>query len=87
MTHRPELSFSTGDGKITVIKESSPGKYAVVDTVTTQRGAKTMVLDPRTKKLFLPTVEGVPMTATGPPKPSGPGAYKAGEFEVLVVSK
>ena len=79
--------FSTGDGKITAIKESSPGKYAVIDTIPTKRGAKTMVFDQKTKRLFLPTVEDVPMTATGPPKPSGPGAYKAGEFEVLVVAK
>ena len=79
--------FSTGDGKITVVKETSPGRYAVTDTIATKRGAKTMVLDNKTKKIFLPTAEGVPTTATGPPKPSGPGAYKAGEFVVLVVSK
>jgi YVTN family beta-propeller protein len=78
---------STGDGRVTVIHQSSPDQYSILDTIETMRGAKTMVFDPATKKLFLPTVEGVPSTATGPPRPSGPGSYKPGQFLVLVVEK
>jgi YVTN family beta-propeller protein len=82
------LAFaSTGDGNITIVKENAAGQYEVAEVVKTMRGAKTMVLDPKTKKIFLPTVEGVPVTATGPPKPTGPGAYKAGAFVVLVVAR
>jgi hypothetical protein len=58
-----------------------------LDTVKTLRGAKTMALDSKTKKLFLPTVENVPPTATGPPRPSGTGAYKPGPFVIVVVEK
>ena len=78
---------STGDGHVTVIRQNSPDQYSILDTIETMRGAKTMVLDPATKKLFLPTVEAVPPTATGPPRPSGPGFYKPGKFLVLVVEK
>ena len=78
---------STGDGNITIVHEDSPDKYSVVDMVKTMRGAKTMAFDSKTKKLFLPTVENVPLTATGPPRPSGPGAYKPGPFVIVVVEK
>lgn len=82
------LAFaSTGDGYVTIIKERAPDQYEVIENVKTQRAAKTMVLDPKTKKIFLPTVDGAPPDATGPPKASGPGAYRAGLFVVLVVEK
>jgi anion transporter len=82
------LAFaSTGDGYLTIIKESAAGQFSVVENVKTQRTAKTMVLDPKTKKIFLPAVEGAPEDATGPPKASGPGAYKAGPFVVLVMAR
>ena len=83
-----ELAFaSTGDGFLTIIRESAPDQYQVVENVKTMRSAKTMVFDPKTKKIFLPAVEGAPADATGPPKASGAGAYKAGPFVVLVVAR
>jgi YVTN family beta-propeller protein len=82
------LIFSaTGDGHITVVREDTPDKYTLMGTIDTMRGAKTLVLDPKTQKLFLPTVENVPSNATGPPQASGPKAYKPGPFVVLVVGK
>jgi anion transporter len=82
------LAFaSTGDGFLTFVKERAPGKFEIVENVPTMRGAKSMVFDPKTKKIFLPTVEGVPADASGPPKASGPGSYKAGPFVVVVVGK
>jgi len=77
---------STGDGKITVVREDSADKFTVVDTITTQHGAKTMAYDASSGRIFLPTVEGVPSTATGPPSAKR-GMYKPGPFVVLVVEK
>jgi DNA-binding beta-propeller fold protein YncE len=77
---------STGDGKVTVVHEDSADKFAVVETIVTQRGAKTMAYDPATGRIFLPTVEGVPETATGPPSKKR-GIYKPSPFVVLVVGK
>lgn len=81
------LSFSsTGDGIITVIHEDNPGNYTVVGNIRTQRGAKTMALDPVSGRVFLPTAEGLPADATGPPSSKGP-QFKTGQFVVLVVGK
>lgn len=48
---------SNGEGTITVIREESPDKYSVVETVKTLPRAKTMALDPKTHRLFLSTTE------------------------------
>jgi DNA-binding beta-propeller fold protein YncE len=45
---------SCGDGTITVIRETTPGQYAVVQTVKTIPGARTMTVDPQTGTLYLP---------------------------------
>jgi YVTN family beta-propeller protein len=74
---------STGDGFITILHEDFPDAYSVVDTVKTMRGAKTMTLDPKTGKIFLPTAENLPPGLTGPPK----GTQKAGPFVVLAFAK
>jgi DNA-binding beta-propeller fold protein YncE len=47
------LAFaSAGDGTITVIKEDAGDKYSVVQTVTTQKSARTMAVDAKTHQLF-----------------------------------
>ena len=82
-----KLSFtSTGDGKITVVSEESPGKYGVAQTIETQRGAKTMAYDSANDKIYLSTADGVPTDATGPPSPKRK-MYTPGQFVVLVVGR
>ncbi len=50
------LAFaSAGDGTITVIKEDGPDKFTVAQTVTTQKGARTMAVDAKTHQLFTVT--------------------------------
>jgi DNA-binding beta-propeller fold protein YncE len=41
------------DGVLTVIHEDSPDKYSVVENVKTQKGARTMALDPKTHSVYL----------------------------------
>lgn len=48
---------SNGEGTITVIREDSPDRYSLVETVKTAPRAKTMALDPKTHRLFLSTAE------------------------------
>lgn len=48
---------SNGEGTITVIRQDSPDKYSLVETVKTAPRAKTMALDPKTHRLFLSTAE------------------------------
>jgi DNA-binding beta-propeller fold protein YncE len=51
-----QLAFaSAGDGTITVIHEDSADKFSVIQTLKTQKGARTMTLDPKTHQLFTVT--------------------------------
>jgi DNA-binding beta-propeller fold protein YncE len=52
------LAFaSAGDGTITAIKEDSPDKFSVAQTVTTQKSARTMTIDTKTHELFTVAAE------------------------------
>jgi YVTN family beta-propeller protein len=67
-----QLAFtSCGDGTTTIVKEETPDKLTVVQTLKTERGARTMALDPKTHRIYLPTAQFQP-----PPSPS-PGATPA----------
>ena len=46
---------SCRDGKLNVAGESAPGKFEIVQTVTTPIGAKTMDVDLARHKVYLPT--------------------------------
>ncbi|HEY0347889.1 MAG TPA: hypothetical protein VGC60_07005 [Pyrinomonadaceae bacterium] len=68
---------SCRDGSLAVASETSPGKFAIVQTLKTGAGAGTMAVDPTTHKIYLPTAdfeEGKP-GATGRPK-TIPGTFK-----------
>ncbi len=48
-----QLAFaSNGDGTLTIAHEDSPNKLTVVQTLKTQKGARTMALDPKTHKIY-----------------------------------
>jgi outer membrane protein assembly factor BamB len=76
---------SNGDGTLTVIHEDSPDQFSVVENVKTERGARTMALDPTTHEVFLVTaqVERIP----NPPPHTRPFKMVPGTFHVLVFGK
>ncbi len=84
------LAFSSnGEGTLTVVKETSPGRFEALETLCTQRGARTMVLDPKTHVLYLPTAQFGP-----PPEPVRGREHRRrwptiipDSFVVLVVGK
>ena len=54
----PEVSLafsSNGEGTVTVVKEESPQKFSVLETVPTVAGARTITLDPKLHQLFTVT--------------------------------
>ena len=55
-----------GEGLTTIVKEEAPGRLAVVQTLKTQRGARTIALDPKTHRIFLPTAEFGPVLSPSP---------------------
>lgn len=76
---------SNGDGTLTVIHEDSRTQFRVVENVTTERGARTMAIDPTTHEVFLVTskIERIP----NPPVPTRPFRVVPGTFHVLVFSR
>jgi YVTN family beta-propeller protein len=72
------LASNGGDGTLTVVK-SGGGKYVVAAQVPTQRGARTLAVDPASHRVFLPAAEFGP-PAEGQKRPS----IKPGTFTVLV---
>ncbi len=64
-----QLAFaSCGDGTTTIAKEETPQKLTVVQTLQTERGARTMTIDPQTHRIYLPSAQ------FQPPPPASPGA-------------
>ncbi len=82
---RTKLAFcSCGDGTVTIAHEDSPDTLTVVQTLKTERGARTMALDPKTHKIYLSSAK---FEAT-PEPPTGARRQRpkivAGSFKVLV---
>jgi hypothetical protein len=83
-----EAFSSQGDGTLSVIKESSPGSFAVEQTVQTMPSAKTLTLDSKTGHILLIGAE------YGPPPAPPPAGGRAGRgpmvpdsFTILAVGK
>jgi len=77
---------SNRDGTLTVIGEQSPGHYVAQQTVRTAPGARTIALDDKTGRLFLPAGRfgAVPKPTTAVPEPRAP--LIPGSFAVIVVA-
>ncbi|HLW43024.1 MAG TPA: hypothetical protein VKS00_00975 [Candidatus Acidoferrales bacterium] len=76
---------SNGDGTLTVIHEDSPTQFSVVENVATERGARTMALDPTTHQIFLATAQVTRIE--NPPPHTRPFKMVPGSFHVLVFGK
>lgn len=77
---------SNGDGTLNVIQEKTPDQYEAVETVATQKGAKTMAFDRQTRRIFLPVAE-VETTPAADPAQKPVRRVKDGTFAVLVLTK
>jgi len=89
-----EAFASTGDGVLTVIKEDSPTKFAVEQSVQTHPGARTMTVDPKTGHVLLIAADYGPAPEAPPAgAPAGPGGrfrprpLVPGSFSVIDVGK
>src|ERR1051326_449145 len=80
------IFFSCGDGTLSIYREKSADVYEDAGAVQTQRSARTMAFDPKTKKIFLPAAE---YTEGPPAQPGGrpTRTMKPGSFVILVVGK
>jgi DNA-binding beta-propeller fold protein YncE len=83
-----KLAFaSCGEGVLTVVKEDSSDKFSVVQNVKTERGARTMELDPKTHEIYLVTAKFGPPPAATAEQPHPRPSILPDTFELLVVGK
>jgi len=82
------FSANGGSGNISVIGETSPGKYETVATIETAPGARTIGSDQKAHKLYLPAAEYGP---PAPPKDGKKAATKGpalpDSFQIIVVGR
>jgi len=71
------------DGKLEVAGETAPGKFEIMQTVTTPVGARTMDVNPEMHKVYLPTAEFEDPT----PQATGRPRAKPGTFMIVVVAR
>jgi len=74
---------SNGDGTLTLIKQESPAKYSVLENVQTQKGARTIAINPKTHRVYLPTAGFDETPAATSENPHPRPAIKPGTFVVL----
>jgi len=82
------LAFaSCGEGVLTVIKEESPAKFAVVENLPTQKGARTMALNTKTHTVYTVTAKFGPPPAPTADNPHPWRSIVPDTFVVLVLNK
>ena len=82
------LAFaSCGDGTITVAHQDSPRTYSVVQTITTQRGARTMALDSANHNVYTVTAEFGPPPKATPENPHPWPTVISKTFTLLIYSE
>ena len=79
------LAFSSnGEGTLTVIGKGPTGAYAALQTVSTQRGARTMALDEKTHRVYLVTADFGPTPSPTAEEPRPRPPVVPGSFTILV---
>jgi len=62
-----QLAFaSCGEGTTTIAKEEAPDKLTTVQTLKTERSARTMAVDPKTHRIYLPSAQFEPAATPSP---------------------
>jgi DNA-binding beta-propeller fold protein YncE len=83
-----QLAFSSnGEGTVTVVREESPDSFRVVETDSTQRGARTIALDPKTHRIYMTTAQFGPPPAPTPDRPRPRPSIIPGSVTVLVLER
>ena len=81
------LAFSSnGEGTLTIVKNTG-GKWEPVETVQTERGARTMTVDPKTHRVYLLAAEYGPTPEPKTGEKKGRPPVLPDSFHVLVVGK
>tara|TARA_R110000868_G_scaffold138960_1_gene353518 strand:+ start:407 stop:1423 length:1017 start_codon:yes stop_codon:yes gene_type:complete len=83
-----KLIFSSnGEGTITVVREKNAANFSVLETVKTQKGARTIALNKRTNQLYLSAANFGKKPEPTAENPNPWPSIAPNSFVVLVVSK
>jgi YVTN family beta-propeller protein len=72
------------DGTLSIIREVSPKKFTVEDTLPTQRGAKTIALNPKAHVVYVPAAEFETLAPDQQNTRKRPDV-KPGSFEIFII--
>ena len=79
------LAFSSnGEGTVTIAHEETPEKLNPVQTLTTERSARTMALDPKTHNIYLASAKFEPPAEQMPGSPRPRPKMIPGSMKILV---
>ena len=81
------FSANGGDGTITMVGETSPGKFEAMATIPTMRLARTIAADQKAHKLYLPAAELGAPAAPGPDGKTPRPAPVPDSFQIVVVGR
>lgn len=78
------FSSNGGEGTVTIAQEDTPEKLTMVQTLATERGARTMALDPKTHRIYLGAVKYESQPNPTPATPRGRPRAVPNSFRILV---
>src|SRR5215475_11615320 len=80
-----QLAFaSCGDGTTTIAREEAPDKLTIVQSLKTERGARTMALDPESHRIYLPSAQFQPPPSPAPGSSPGRPTVVPNTLKLLV---
>jgi DNA-binding beta-propeller fold protein YncE len=83
-----QFAFSSnGEGTVTIVHEDAHGKLTPEQTLTTERGARTMALDSTTHKIYLASAKFEQPAEQTPGAPQQRPNIIPGSFKILVYGK
>jgi DNA-binding beta-propeller fold protein YncE len=73
---------SNGEGSVTVVQEENPGSFNLLETLPTQKGAKTITSNSQNGHFYLPVAEFNPAKDNEKPQVI-PGTFKVLEYGLV----
>jgi len=86
----PDLGLvfsSNGEGTLSVIRQEGPDKYAAAIQVPTRKSARTMALDEKTHRIYLPAADFSPSPAPSAETPRPRPTMVPDSFQLVVVGR
>jgi DNA-binding beta-propeller fold protein YncE len=78
---------SCADGTLTFVREVTPQRFEAAQTLRTEPGARTMAVDDRSGKVYLPTSDLTPAPSATAANPHPRPLPVAGTFRILIVTR